>query len=149
MSNVDDFGKEDGVENIDADFMKVFNKVKLQCGKQNLRRVPKVESNHLGMVQVAKPDSEYFYSHLSIIETKKGVYIASHGKDIPTGKEIEYEIKGEWEIHQIHHVEAMIILDAIDSLNHMKEYNVTNYSFLVGYCLAKGLDLIDKGYLTK
>lgn len=109
----------------------------------------------LASCQVSKKESLYFHTYLTIIRVQTEWYVVSHDKLLPKVNDLRVYVEGnDWNRVQMDQMGAEIIVSGIKVLQKQddtngwtrrEEYNLSNYAFLMGWCMAQGLDLVNAG----
>ena len=114
------------------------------------------EAEILGQCQISKKESQYFQPYLTLMyitadHIDSEYYVIIHSGKIPNARKVKMEREGiDWKSTKVAMGEAWTIQDGIKKIQqHGAEYHLNSYSFLVGWCLSEGLDLIESGVLEK
>lgn len=91
-------------------------------------------------VMVAKKESKYFKKFVSIVTYNSEYYWCEHNGGIPS--------KPSKEFKPLTYSQAEIILPVMREYQEHKNYYTGGYAWLVVGCYYKGLDLIDKGFVS-
>ena len=114
------------------------------------------EAEILGQCQIGKKDSRYFQPYLTLMqitsdEKEFEYYVITHSGTIPNARKVKMECEGEdWCATKISYFSAWVIQVGINKIKQYgAEYHLNSYSFLVGWCLSRGVDLVGSGILEK
>ncbi len=96
---------------------------------------------------------DHFLPFLTLVSTGKNTYyFCQHEK--PCFPEPELLLGNEGYLHgkycyykEMSLEDYLIVESAIKSEEDNRKNHVNPYSFILGYCCGKGLDLVDKGYI--
>lgn len=114
------------------------------------------EAEILGQCQIGKKDSRYFQPYLTLMqitseEKEFEYYVITHFGIIPNARKVKMDREGvDWKATKVLMEEVCTLQDGIDKIKQYgAEYHLNSYSFLVGWCLSRRLDLIESGVLDK
>lgn len=114
------------------------------------------EAEILGQCQISKKDSRYFQPYLTVMyitpdHVDAEYYVITHSGTIPNARKVKMECEGvDWKATRVSMGEAWTLQEGIDKIKQYgAEYHLNSYSFLVGWCLSEGLDLIESRVLEK
>lgn len=109
----------------------------------------------MAQCQVAKKDSEVFLPYLTILRIENQFYAVCHSKLLPKTNDIKDFKNGVgWYKVDINICVADVIKSGIkkfqekhirSGLRYFEAYHVNSYSFLMGYCMANGVNLVEEG----
>lgn len=102
----------------------------------------KINTQHLGTIQVASEEGVNFYPLLSLMCVNNRHYLVQYKEHIPSGREVLYNHRGSFKSNKVTDSAANKFMDAVDSWELYKGYHLNTYTFLVTYLLVKGVDLV-------
>jgi len=118
----------------------------LQCNRNNPTVVEDVQPVTLGMpIQIAEKDGS-FLSHMMVVRGEDKFAILQYSGELSLKLDMSESHKTDnKKIDLVSKIVADIVEDAIDTWFDYKHYHLPAYSFIVTYCLVKGVDLIEMG----
>lgn len=132
-----------------------ISKLNESRGKRYYKRGQIEDVEILAQTQVAKKDSLEFFPYLTVMRVQTEWFIVCHSKLLPKVNDIlNYHEGGDWHREQFDQMSAEIIVKGIKTLQaqqgqkgllRLEEYHLNVYSFLMGWCMAQGVDLVKEG----
>lgn len=105
----------------------------------------KINTQHLGTIQVASKGGINFYPFLSLMCVNSRHYLVQYKEHIPSGREVLYNTCDSFKSNKVADSVANKFMDAVDSWELYKGYHLNPYTFLVTYLLIKDVDLVKEG----
>ncbi len=118
----------------------------LQRNRKNPTIVEDVQPITLGMpVQIAKEGGNFF-RHMMVVRGEDRFAILQYSGELPLKLDMTESHKTDTKkVDLVSKNVADIVEDAIDTWLDYKHYHLPAYTFIVSYCLVKGIDLIEMG----